>query len=181
MISTALACGTTPPTPVPTAKPAPIPTMPVTMMGTGAAMTSDYAPLVRGFYQGGEVQFIHTEASDSQVAGMLTRMMGPGVQVVPGLATVPAGSLSAVYVFTDGVSGDGPFGFQADVFDSVPTDPGYSPLRSLHLVSWKPTATPRLFRSAAEVRDAEAKGEVTIEKPGVVINMPVLVWPGGHR
>lgn len=33
-----------------------------------------------------EILFIHTEASDPKVAELLTRMMGPKVVVVPGLA-----------------------------------------------------------------------------------------------
>jgi len=31
------------------------------------------------------------------------------------------------------------------------------------------------------VKETEAKGEVTIERPGVVVNMPFLTWPGGRR
>jgi hypothetical protein len=33
----------------------------------------------------------------------------------------------------------------------------------------------------AEVLEAESKGELTIEQPGVVINMPFVVWDGGKR
>ena len=39
----------------------------------------------------------------------------------------------------------------------------------------------RVLKSAAEVKDAEAKGELTIERPRVVVNMPMLTWPGGQR
>lgn len=34
------------------------------------------APLVKGYYDGGDLYFIHTEASDSAVANLLTEMMG---------------------------------------------------------------------------------------------------------
>jgi hypothetical protein len=37
------------------------------------------------------------------------------------------------------------------------------------------------MRSANEVLAAEANGEVTIEQPGVVVNMPMVTWPGGER
>lgn len=46
-------------------------------------------PPVTGYYVGEEILFIHTEASDSQVADMLTSMMGSPVLVVPQLAHVP--------------------------------------------------------------------------------------------
>ena len=42
-------------------------------------------------------------------------------------------------------------------------------------------ATPRELKSVAEVLQAESAGELTIEQPGVVINMPFVVWDGGQR
>jgi hypothetical protein len=62
----------------------------------------------------------------------------------------------------------------------VPGQPGYTPLRTVHLVSWLPDATPHLLRSADQVTAAHAAGQVQIEQP-VVVNMPVTRWPGGHR
>lgn len=147
------------------------------MGGMGQSLT----PPVNGLHNGREVQFIHTEASDPQVAEMLTRMMGPKVLVVPSLAKVPADLLADVYVFSNGVKGDGPFGFQVDVFDSVPGDPRYTPLRSVVLVTWKEGVRARTLRSVAEILMAMDKGEVTIRRPGVVVNMPIIVWPGGSR
>lgn len=138
-------------------------------------------PPVRGYADGQEVFFIHTEASDPKVAELLAGMMGSPVLVVPSLARVPGVVLGTVYVFTNGVRGGGPFGFQADVFDRPPGDPGYSPLRAVHLVRWIDEGGARLLTSAAEVREAAARGEVTIERSGVVVNMPMATWPGGQR
>lgn len=152
------------------------------MGGAQLAPTSvELAPLVRGFYSGGEVIFIHTEASDPDVAGMLTMMMGPQVVHVPRLADAPASITANVFVFKNGVPGPGPFGFQPDVFDSVPDDPGYAPLRRVSIVTWNEGATPSELRSAADVDAAAQRGEIRIERPGVVVNMPILVWPGGQR
>lgn len=138
-------------------------------------------PPVRAYADGKEIRFIHTEASDPKVAELLTRMMKSPVLVVPQLAQAPEGVLATVYVFKNGVKGGGPFGFQPDVFEKPPGVQGYSPLRALHLVTWKNEQSARLLKSAAEVKEAEAKGEVTIERPGVVVNMPMLTWPGGRR
>jgi hypothetical protein len=66
-------------------------------------------PPVRGFTGGQVIQFIHTEASDTAVADMLTQMMGSPVLYVPELAQAPESMLASVYVFTNGVRGDGPF------------------------------------------------------------------------
>lgn len=138
-------------------------------------------PPVKGFYAGEEITFVHTEASDPKVADMLTGMMGSPVIVVPELAQVPESAVGDVYVFTNGVKGGGPFGFQADVFDSSPRDAGYSPLRALNLVTWDKDASPRVLRSAEEVRDAETAGRLVIKRPGGVVNMPMVRWPGGRR
>ncbi len=151
-------------------------------MGMGAGVSStDFVPPVKGLYAGEEILFIHTEASDPDVANMLTVMMGPLVVVMPRLAEVPESLLANVYVFTNGIEGAGPFGFQPDVFDAVPGDEGYSPLRAINLVTWQEGATARELRSVEEVKEAESKGEVTIQRPGIVVNMPILTWPGGHR
>ncbi|MGI0012826.1 MAG: DUF7482 domain-containing protein [Nitrososphaera sp.] len=143
--------------------------------------TSATVPPVRGFYKGQEILFIHTEASDPDVVSMLTMMMDSPVILVPSLKDVPESSLDEVYVFTNGVGGEGPFGFQPDVFSSVPTDSDYTPLREVNLASWKDTATARELRSVEEIIDAETKGELSISSPGVVVNMPIVKWPTGQR
>lgn len=139
-------------------------------------------PPVKGYLEGQEIRFLHTEVSDPKVAKLLTEMMKSPVLVVPALAEAPERLLAPVYVFTNGVRrGEGPFKFQADVFDRPPGTDGYSPLRAVHLVAWKNERSARLLTSAAEVKEAEARGELTVERPGVVVNMPWLTWPGGRR
>ncbi|MEX1277786.1 MAG: hypothetical protein WEI16_01890, partial [Chloroflexota bacterium] len=152
--------------------------------GMGDMGEAPTVPPVHGFYGGGEVLFLHTEASDRQVADMLSGMMGSPVLVVPSLADVPESALGTVYVFTNGDQPDGPrgpFGFQPDVFDSAPGDADYSPLRSVHLVSWRDEGAAEVLRSAEEVEKAIGDGRLTVEEPGVVVNMPFLAWPGGER
>lgn len=139
------------------------------------------APLVKGYYGGEDLYFIHTEASDSSVANLLTEMMGPEVVYLPELAEISESQLAGVYVFENGVEGNGPFGFQPDVFDSVPGDENYSPLRRIYLVQWKEDADPRELLTAEDIKETEDKGELIIEKSGIVVNMPVLVWADGHR
>jgi hypothetical protein len=147
----------------------------------GMGSSSDPTPPVKGFAKGQEVTFIHTEASDRQVAEMLTRMMGPRVLLVSSLREVPQRLLADVFVFRNGIKGEGPFGFQPDVFDAVPGDARYTPLRRVNLVNWKAPGRTRILRSAEDVRTAERRGEVIVTQPGIVVNMPMLTWPGGRR
>jgi hypothetical protein len=119
-------------------------------------------PPVTGFYEGQAVHFIHTEASDPEVAGMLSDMMDSPVLVVPHLREVPASALGNVFVFANGVTPDddderGPFGFQPDVFDTVPGDADYSPLRAVNVVTWDDASQARTVRSVGEIDDAQAR------------------------
>jgi hypothetical protein len=138
-------------------------------------------PAGKAFAEGKEIYFVHTEASDAGVAEKLTNMMKSPVMFVPSLASVPQESLANVYVFTNGIQGSGPFGFQADVFDNPPGSDGYTPLRQLNVITWSDGASARELTSAADVLAAQSAGELTIEQPGVVINMPFVVWDGGQR
>jgi hypothetical protein len=138
-------------------------------------------PAGKAFAEGQEIYFIHTEASDGQIAQLLTDMMESPVLYTPGLAGAPDSALADVYVFDNGLEGMGPLGFQADVFDNPPGADGYSPLRRLNLVTWADPGQARLLTSEAEIFAARDAGEVTIQQPGVVINMPFVVWDGGKR
>ena len=138
-------------------------------------------PAGMAYSEGKEIYFVHTEASDAGVAETLTNMMKSPVMYVPSLANLPAESLANVYVFTNGLEGKGPFGFQSDVFDNPPGTEGYTPLRFLNVVTWVDPAKARLLTSASDVMAAKDAGEITIELPGVVINMPFVLWDGGKR
>jgi hypothetical protein len=150
-------------------------------MGMRAPNGEANLPPVRGYAEGAEIAFVHPEASDAEIADLLTEMMGSPVLVVPALAEAPESMLATVYVFANGIEGEGPLGYQPDVFDAPPGSKGYSPLRALNRVSWVDPDTARELRSAAEVQAAEASGKVTIEQPGVVVNMPIVLWPDGER
>lgn len=146
-----------------------------------AEMPKAELPAGKAWADGKEIFFVHTEASDPGVAQTLTDMMVSPVFHVPSLANVPDESLANVYVFTNGIAGDGPFGFQGDVFDNPPGSEGYTPLRRLNVVTWTDESKARELTHVDDVLAAEAAGELTIEQPGVVINMPFVVWDGGQR
>jgi hypothetical protein len=147
----------------------------------GRFYTGTVVPPVDGYLEGSRIRFLHTEASDPKVADLLTRMKGSPVLVVPSLAKAPEDMLAKVYVFTNGIAGGGPFRFQRDVFDNPPGSAGYTPLRALHLLAWKDERAARELKSAAEVEEAVRREELRVERPGVVINMPLVTWPGGNR
>ena len=138
-------------------------------------------PAGKAYADGKEIYFVHTEVSDPDIAKLLSDMMTSPVLYVPSLAQVPDEVLANVYVFENGLTGMGPLGFQADVFDNPPGTDGYSPLRRLNVVTWVDPAKAVMFTSVDEIIAAQDAGDVKIAQPGVVVNMPFVVWDGGQR
>jgi hypothetical protein len=73
-----------------------------------------------------------------------------------------------IWVVTNGADG------QRNVIDVAPGDRGYSPLWRVVMVTWADDASPRVLRSAAQVKAAAAAGEVTLKRTSTVVNCPVV-------
>lgn len=148
-------------------------------------------PVINAYYNGQEIWFMHTEVSDADMAQRLSMMVSGGSMMgnmatihSPQLGKVPKEITGKLYVFTNGIKqegvkpwGGGPFGYQIDVFDSVPGLPGYTPLQNPHLVTWSTNATPRILISAGEILTAEKNGELTIKQTDVIVNAPIVRQP----
>lgn len=145
-------------------------------------------PVIDGFYEGEKVWFLHTDVTDPKMAERLTMMINYKTVLAPKNAeAVDVDKIAKLYVFTNGIDqsgvkpwGGGPFNYQIDIFDSVPGDEGYTSIRNPHLVTWNEDAVPRILKSEKELLEAEANGELSIKKTPVVVNVPVVRWPGGQ-
>ena len=80
----------------------------------------------------------------------------------------PGNKVAPIWVFTNGADG------QRNVIDVAPGDRGYTPLWRVVMVTWTDSATPRVLRSAADVRRAVAAGDATLERTSTVVNCPVV-------
>jgi len=138
-------------------------------------------PLHQGFYDGGDVYFIITDASDEAHANTISENQGWRVELAPLLAHAPDAALSTTYMFKDGVEGDGVHGYQGEIFTSTPAQSdAYSALTSHVHVTWNDGSEPRVLMSEQEVMDAESAGDVTLDSKDVVVNMPQIMWPDGQ-
>jgi len=138
-------------------------------------------PMIDGYYNGERVFFVHTEVSDKPMAEMMSWMINFPTLHISELKNIPSEEMAKVYVFTNGISGSGPYGggpfmFQIDVFDSIPDQDGYSQFRVPHLVTWNDDSTPRVLTSVEEILKAESNGELTIQSTDNVVNTPMIVW-----
>lgn len=130
-------------------------------------------PLVHCWYKGKVAYYIQTEASDQALA------QKQGVNYVPQLSNaISSGAVDDIYNITN-------FN-QGNVIPSAPipagpgnTDPTYSPIWQLSLVTWKAGTSPHVLKSEEEVLNARDQGLVTIVKTNIVINCPVIYTPFG--
>jgi hypothetical protein len=136
-------------------------------------------PLTRGYVNGFEVFYISTEASDKGLADHLTNFTHSRVSFAPALKNAPPQSLANIYVFRNGIKGFGPLGFQPNVADSQPGDPGYSPLWRINNVEWKQGVSPKELKSETDILSAQKNGELTISSSDAVVNCPFVYWHGG--
>jgi hypothetical protein len=132
-------------------------------------------PLVQCWYKGQVAYYIQTEASDAGLA------LQQDVNYVPLLANVLSATTTAVddiYHVTNFTQGN--------VIPSAPipagpgnTDPNYSPLWQVSLVTWSPGASPYVLKSEEDVLNAKAGGLVSVVKTSIVVNCPVIYTPYG--
>jgi hypothetical protein len=136
-------------------------------------------PLTQGYANGHQVFYISTEASDRDLAELMTNVTGARVVHAPSLANTPPAALANIYAFKNGIEGSGPLGFQPNVADSEPGNARYSPLWRIILAEWKVGITPVELRSEQEITAAIQEGKLTIESTKMVVNCPFIQWEGG--
>ncbi|MEX0855839.1 MAG: hypothetical protein WD018_08780 [Nitrosopumilaceae archaeon] len=124
----------------------------------------------RGFGpDGSTIYYIATDASKQDVADML------GVLFVEKTgATLLSGASSDLYVFTNGIVGTGPMGFQASIGSTNVGDEFYSPLWRIQAATWKDIAYVDFLSTSKEITSAGSKGYITTEVAGVIVNCPFV-------
>lgn len=80
----------------------------------------------------------------------------------------PGNRVAPIWVFSNGADG------QRSIVDSAPGDKRYSALHKVNAVTWKSDATPRVLRSAAAVRNAQADGDLTTRSTSRIVNAALL-------
>jgi hypothetical protein len=113
--------------------------------------------------------YIATDASVKKVADAL------GVTFVnkTGAALLSGGS-SDLYVFTNGIKGTGPMGFQASIASTNVGDTAYSPLWRIQATTWKDPSHAEFLTSVTQITSAAQAGKLANNIAGVVVNCPIV-------
>jgi hypothetical protein len=124
----------------------------------------------RGFApDGSTIYYIATDASVKKVADDL------GVVFVNKTgATLKSGSSSDLHVFTNGIKGTGPMGFQASIASTNVGDEAYSPLWRIQAVTWKDPIQSQFLTSFEEITEHANLDHLKTEIAGVVVNCPFV-------
>ena len=160
--------------------------MPMTQMSSDSGMVLKLSnanlpiviPLVKGLFEGKDVFYITTEASDSTIAAGFTKFTNFPVTFAPALGKAPASSLANIYAFKNGIKGGGPLGYQPNVVDSIPGQSSYSPLWKVNLVEWKDASKATILGSEKDIMGAFDSGKLTITPTTIVVNCPIVQWGG---
>ncbi|MBI3974465.1 MAG: hypothetical protein HY332_24565 [Chloroflexi bacterium] len=122
-----------------------------------------------GLFNGDRAFFIRTDASDPDFAREI------GAVFVPKLANAVkvSGSTSDIFLF-DNTAATG----QLPVLSSVPNREDFSPAFRANRVTW--SSQPQTLTSADAVRRAAQNGQLRIDSTTIVVNYPVVKWPGGE-
>ena len=126
-------------------------------------------PMHKGIYEEDQVLYIITDSSDEDYAQALSDKQQWGVQTSTVLADVPDDTLEKLFIFKNGIRGDGIYGFQDEVFSSTPLQESqYSALHSVIEVSWKPGQNEIIFESTDDIIAAEESGRIEFDQTGIV-------------
>ena len=138
-------------------------------------------PMHKGIYEGNQVLYIITDGSDEDYAKTISDKQEWKVELAPSLANVPENTLQKLFIFKNGVKGDGIYGFQNEVISNTPSQESeYSALSSVIEVTWKIGQKEIEFQSAEDVIAAEEGGRVEFNETGIVLNTPQIIWPDGQ-
>jgi len=138
-------------------------------------------PMHKGIYEGNQILYIITDGSDENYTKTLSEKQEWNVELAPVIADIPETVLQKLYVFKNGINGDGIYGFQDEVFSSTPSQElEYSALNSIIEVSWKIGQNEIVFESAADIITAEEAGRIKFHETKVVLNTPQIIWPDGQ-
>jgi len=120
-------------------------------------------------FAGERAYFVRTDASDAAFARR------EGLVWVPLLGNALAArepSVAELYLVEGGVGG------QLPVISTVPGETDFTSLFLVHRVRF--AGAPSRLDSVAEIREAERRRALTVERTGIVVNYPIVKWPTGE-
>jgi hypothetical protein len=122
----------------------------------------------KAWYNGEDVYFIRTDASDAAYAEQHKLVHVPLLNA----AMAAEGATSQLYTFENGTDDQEP------VVSTTPANENYSSAWQVHTVTFNGDA--EVLTSAEAIMAAQEAGDVTIEALNLIVNYPMVKWNGGE-
>jgi hypothetical protein len=136
-------------------------------------------PLHEGIVNGKTVYYIITDSSNSLVANTISEKQNWRVQLSSMLVHVPSTSYGNMFIFTNGITGNGTRGYQDDVLSFTPSNKQYSPLSKVVEASWNMGREPFFLNSTQAILNANMTGKIKLTVTDTILNTPQIVWDDG--
>ena len=133
-------------------------------------------PMHKGIYNENEILYIITDASDKNYVNTISEKQEWNIQLSKSIKNIPENNFQKIFIFKNGIKGDGIFGFQNEIFSNTPEQSNYTALGSIIEVTWKPGQKAITFQSAFDVIDAEKSGRIKFNETNVIVNVPQIKW-----
>jgi len=138
-------------------------------------------PMHKGIFNSTSIFYIITDSSDQDFAKIISEKQNWKVEFSPPIGNTPSTALQKIYVFTNGITGNGIYGFQNEVFSNTPDQESeYSPLSSIVEVTWKKGQNRTILESSEEILKAIEGERIEFKETGIVLNTPQIIWPKGQ-
>ncbi|MBI4468310.1 MAG: hypothetical protein HY650_03200 [Acidobacteria bacterium] len=133
--------------------------------------------LQQGFHQNNRAYFIRTDASDEKFAAENGLVFTPRLRNALSI-TGPAGESATadLYLFREVLTASGQV--PSPVLSTIPGRPDYTPIYRIHLITR--ADHPERLTSTDAIEMAKQTGEATVQSTDIVVNYPVVKWPGGE-
>lgn len=135
-------------------------------------------PMHQGIHSGNNILYIITDASDEDYVKTISKKQNWNIQLSQSIKDIPESNSQKIFIFKNGIKGDGLFGFQNEIFSSTPEQSDYTSLASVIEVTWKTGQKEIIFESASDVINAEKSGRLKFNDKNVIVNVPQIKWAG---
>ena len=134
-----------------------------------------------GIFEGDSVFYIITDSNDEEIITTLGNNQTTEINYSPSMSNFSKNLLGDIFVFKNGIKGNGTYDYQKDVFSSTPTNPEiYSPYRILTEVQWKVGQKAEILNSTELIIEAEKSERVILKETEIILNSPQIIWPNGQ-
>jgi hypothetical protein len=89
-------------------------------------------------------------------------------------SSLKSGSASDLYVFTNGIKGNGKMGYQASISSTNVGDEEYSSIWRIQTLTWKDPLQVQFLTFLNGITELIKQGHLTTEVAGVVVNCPFV-------